>query len=51
MAALHGRVADHLGEGEPADAVVGIEIDRGTWVQALPPYWPATSTTVGAGTP
>lgn len=33
---LHGLVADHLGdEDEPADVVVGIETDRGPWVQAL----------------
>ena len=35
MAALHALVADHLGDGEPADVVVGIETDRGGWVQAL----------------
>jgi transposase len=35
MAALHAVVADHLGEGEPGEVVVGIETDRGTWVQAL----------------
>jgi Transposase len=35
MAALHALVADHLGDGEPADVVVGIETDRGPWVQAL----------------
>ncbi len=35
IAALHAAVADHLGEGEPADVVVGIETDRGPWVQAL----------------
>ncbi|TRW42709.1 IS110 family transposase [Georgenia yuyongxinii] len=33
---LHGLVADHLPEdGEPADVRVGIETDRGPWVQAL----------------
>lgn len=33
---LHTLVADHLGdEGEPAEVVVGIETDRGPWVQAL----------------
>jgi transposase len=36
LEALHGLVADHLGEqGEPADVLVGIETDRGPWVQAL----------------
>jgi transposase len=36
LAALHAMVADHLGEDdEPADVVVGIETDRGPWVQAL----------------
>ena len=35
MAALHALVADHLGEGEPGQVVVGIETDRGLWVQAL----------------
>jgi transposase len=35
MAALHALIADHLGGGEPADVVIGIETDRGTWVQAL----------------
>jgi transposase len=35
VAALHDLVAEHLGDGEPADVVVGIETDRGTWVQAL----------------
>ena len=33
---LHELVADHLPEdGEPADVRVGIETDRGPWVQAL----------------
>ena len=33
---LHGLVADHLGDDdEPDDVVVGIETDRGPWVQAL----------------
>ncbi len=33
---LHGLVADHLGDqDEAADVVVGIETDRGPWVQAL----------------
>jgi transposase len=35
MAALHALVADHLGDGDAADVVVGIETDRGAWVQAL----------------
>jgi transposase len=36
LAALHAMVADHLdAEDEPADVVVGIETDRGPWVQAL----------------
>jgi transposase len=36
LAALHGLVADHLGEHtEPAGVLVGIETDRGPWVQAL----------------
>lgn len=35
IAALHAAVADHLGDGEPVDVVVGIETDRGPWVQAL----------------
>jgi transposase len=36
IAALHALVADHLDEqGEPDQVVVGIETDRGPWVQAL----------------
>lgn len=36
IAKLHELVARHAGEDlEPADVVVGIETDRGTWVQAL----------------
>jgi transposase len=36
IAALHALVADHLIEGQdPATVVVGIETDRGPWVQAL----------------
>jgi transposase len=35
MAALHALIADHLGEAEPGEVVVGIETDRGLWVQAL----------------
>lgn len=33
---LHALIADHLGDdAEPGDVVVGIETDRGPWVQAL----------------
>jgi transposase len=33
---LHGLIADHLPEeAEPAQVLVGIETDRGPWVQAL----------------
>jgi transposase len=36
LAALHALVADHLAEdAEPDQVVVGIETDRGPWVQAL----------------
>ncbi|MFD8391382.1 IS110 family transposase [Streptomyces sp. NPDC059680] len=36
IARLHELVAKHGGEGlEPADVMVGIETDRGPWVQAL----------------
>ena len=36
IAALHGLVADHLGDhDEPGQVLVGIETDRGPWVQAL----------------
>jgi transposase len=36
LAALHAMVADHLDpQDESADVVVGIETDRGPWVQAL----------------
>ena len=36
LAALHALVADHLGEAdEPDQVLVGIETDRGPWVQAL----------------
>jgi Transposase/Transposase IS116/IS110/IS902 family len=36
IAALHGLIADHLdGEDEPDQVLVGIETDRGPWVQAL----------------
>lgn len=33
---LHALIGDHLGDdAQPADVVVGIETDRGPWVQAL----------------
>jgi transposase len=36
LAALHALIADHLEEdAEPDQVVVGIETDRGPWVQAL----------------
>jgi hypothetical protein len=36
VATLHGLVADHLGDrDEPNQVLVGIETDRGPWVQAL----------------
>ena len=35
IAALHAAVADNLGEVEHGDVLVGIETDRGPWVQAL----------------
>ena len=36
LAALHALVADHLEEdAEPAEVLIGIETDRGPWVQAL----------------
>ncbi len=36
MAQLHALVGAHLGEGEEgAEVIVGIETDRGPWVQAL----------------
>jgi predicted CoA-binding protein len=36
LAALHALIGDHLEEGaEPEQVVVGIETDRGPWVQAL----------------
>jgi transposase len=36
LATLHALIADHLGDhGEPAEVLVGIETDRGPWVQAL----------------
>ncbi len=36
LAELHGLIADHLGDDdEPESVLVGIETDRGGWVQAL----------------
>lgn len=36
LSALHALVADHLDDAdEPGDVLVGIETDRGPWVQAL----------------
>ena len=36
LAGLHELIADHLAEdAEPEQVVVGIETDRGPWVQAL----------------
>lgn len=36
IAGLHALIADHLGEdAEPGEVLVGIETDRGPWVQAL----------------
>jgi len=36
IAGLHALIADHLDpDGEPGEVVVGIETDRGPWVQAL----------------
>ena len=36
IAALHALIADHLDDqAEPGQVVVGIETDRGPWVQAL----------------
>ena len=36
LAGLHALIADHLGEAdEPDQVLVGIETDRGPWVQAL----------------
>ena len=36
MAQLHALVADHLGDDdEPGSVLIGIEPDRGPWVQAL----------------
>ena len=35
VAILHELIAEHLGDSEPDQVVVGIETDRGPWVQAL----------------
>jgi transposase len=36
LAQLHALVADHLGDDdEPGSVLIGIETDRGPWVQAL----------------
>jgi transposase len=36
IARLHAMIGEHLGEGdEPTTVVIGIETDRGPWVQAL----------------
>ncbi len=36
MARLHAMIGEHLGEdAEDAEVAVGIETDRGLWVQAL----------------
>lgn len=36
ISALHALIADHLGDDdEPEDVIVGIETERGPWVQAL----------------
>jgi transposase len=35
IAALHALVVEHLGDDESDSVVVGIETDRGPWVQAL----------------
>lgn len=36
LSTLHALIADHLGEdGDPAEVMIGIETDRGPWVQAL----------------
>ena len=36
LAGLHAMIADHLGpDAEPAEVLIGIETDRGPWVQAL----------------
>jgi len=36
LTAFHGLIADHLPEdADPGDVIIGIETDRGPWVQAL----------------
>ena len=35
IARLHGMIGEYVGDDEPAQVVVGIETDRGGWVQAL----------------
>jgi hypothetical protein len=35
IARLHTMIGEHLGDDDEADVVVGIETDRGPWVQAL----------------
>jgi len=36
LAGLHALIADHLAEDDdPASVLIGIETDRGPWVQAL----------------
>ena len=35
IARLHAMIGEHLGEDDDATVVVGIETDRGPWVQAL----------------
>jgi transposase len=35
IARLHAMIGEHLGEDDAAEVVVGIETDRGPWVQAL----------------
>jgi transposase len=35
IARLHAMIGDHLGDDDDIDVVVGIETDRGGWVQAL----------------
>lgn len=35
IARLHAMIGEHLGEDDDATVVVGIETERGPWVQAL----------------
>jgi transposase len=35
VARLHALIAAHAGDGEPDQVLIGIETDRGLWVQAL----------------